>query len=81
MGEISEARRKLLAEWECDPYRLLKPQIERLLRDIRSDYERLTKHGTALDYRLAVGKHAAEAKGILNVVAACDATPFRRDIL
>lgn len=72
---------KQILEWELDPYRTLKPQIERLLTDIRSDYDRLQKCGTALDYRLAAAKHAADAKGILRVVDECNAVLFKRDIL
>jgi hypothetical protein len=72
---------KQILEWELDPYRTLKPQIERLLTDIRSDYDKLLKCGTALDYRLAAAKHAADAKGILRVIDECNAVLFKRDIL
>jgi hypothetical protein len=72
---------KQILEWELDPYRTLKPQIERLLTDIRSDYDRLLKCGTPLDYRLAAAKHAAEAKGILRVVDECNSVLFKKDIL
>jgi hypothetical protein len=72
---------KQILEWELDPYRTLKPQIERLLTDIRSDYDKLLKSGTALDYRLAAARYAAEAKGILRVVDECNTVLFKRDIL
>lgn len=70
-----------ILEWEFDPYRKLKPQIERLLMDIDSDHVRLMKCGTPLDYRVAAAKHAAEAKGILRVVDECKSVLFKRDIL
>ena len=70
-----------LLEWELDPYRTLKPQIERLLNDIAADYDRLVKSGTPLDYRLALANHAATAKGLMLVVRESNNVLFRRDIL
>jgi hypothetical protein len=81
MPNLKKPDAKQLAEWELDPYRTLKPQIERLLTDLVSDYDKLRGRGTALDYRLAVARHAADAKGILQVVDACNNTLFKRDIL
>jgi hypothetical protein len=72
---------KQILEWELDPYRTLKPQIERLLKDVCASHDWLMKAGTNLDYRLVVSKHAAEAKGILRVVDECNAVLFKRDIL
>jgi len=81
MPNHKKASEKQILEWELDPYRTLKPQIERLLTDIRTDYDRLLNSGTALDYRLAAAKHAADAKGILQVVDECNTVLFKRDIL
>jgi len=81
MPDLKKPDAKQLAEWELDPYRTLKPQIERLLTDILRDYDRLRGRGTALDYRLAVARHAADAKGILEVIDACNNALFKRDIL
>jgi len=75
------ACRATILEWELDPYRTLKPQIERLLNDMVASYETLAKSGTALDYRLAVARQAADAKGILQVVRASNGVVFKRDIL
>jgi len=74
-------RLKQAAEWEADPYRVMRAQVERLLKAIRQDYDGLVKCGTPLDYRLAVAKYAAEAKGILHVVAASEAAKNKEDIL
>lgn len=52
-----------------------------LLESISRDYDELAKSGSYLTYRLATAKHAAEAKGILNVLAACDAYRYKEDIV
>lgn len=70
-----------ILEWELDPFRKLKPEIEQLLVDIGHDYARLQKSGTALDYRVAVSKQAAVARQLLSVVRACQGMPNRGDIL
>ncbi len=70
-----------LLEWELDPYRTLKPQIKRLLDDVAASYDKLAQHGTNLDYRLALARHAADAKGILMVARESETVLFKRDIL
>jgi len=45
------------------------------------DYAELAKSGTYLTYRLAMSKHCAEAKGILHVIAACEASRYKEDII
>lgn len=52
-----------------------------LLEGISRDYDELAKSGSYLTYRLATAKHAAEAKGILNVLAACEAYRYKEDII
>ncbi len=52
-----------------------------LLEGISRDYDELAKSGSYLTYRLATAKHAAEAKGILNVLAACEAYRYKEDIV
>ena len=70
-----------ILEWECDPYRMLKPEIESLLLDIHEEQVRLSKKGTPLDYRLVVSKQASAARQLLTVIRACNAYPYKRDIL
>lgn len=70
-----------LLEWEYDPFRLLKAEIEALLVDIHEDHRRLSSKGTPLDYRLTVSKQAAVARHLLNTIRACNAAPFKGDIL
>lgn len=64
-----------------NPFLKLEGQITNLLRDMTDDYAELAKSGTYLTYRLAMAKHCAEAKGILNVLAACEAYRFKEDII
>lgn len=52
-----------------------------LLEGISRDYDELAKSGSYLTYRLATAKHAAEAKGILHVLAACEAYRYKEDIV
>lgn len=56
-------------------------RILNLLEDLAREHDELAKSGSYLTYRLAMAKHAAEAKGILNVIAACDAYRYREDII
>ena len=59
----------------------LENQIIDLLKDMAADYDEQAKSGTYLTYRLATAKHCATAKGILSVLAACEAYAYREDIL
>ena len=52
-----------------------------LLEGLCRDYDELAKSGTYLTYRLALSKHGAEAKGILTVLAACEAYRYKEDII
>lgn len=52
-----------------------------LLEEMARDYDELAKSGTYLTYRLATSKHCATAKGILNVLAACEAYRYKEDII
>ena len=72
---------KVLLEWEYDPVRLLKVEIEDFLDTVHQDDRRLQKSGTPLDYRLTVSKQAAVARHLLNVIRASRANPHREDIL
>ena len=56
-------------------------QIINLLEDMAADYDEQAKSGTYLTYRLATAKHCASAKGILSVLAACEAYHLKEDIL
>lgn len=56
-------------------------QIVELLEEMARDYGELAKSGTYLTYRLATAKHCATAKGILNVLAACEAYRYKEDII
>jgi len=67
--------------YKLDPVFHLKDKIRTLLEDMTKDYAELAKSGTYLTYRLAVAKHCAEAKGILNVIAACEASSYKEDII
>jgi len=52
-----------------------------LLEGLCLDHKELGRSGSYLTYRLALAKHAAEAKGILNVLAACETYRYREDIV
>ena len=52
-----------------------------LLEDLSRDYDELAKSGSYLTYRLALAKHGAEAKDILNVLAVCEAYRYKEDIV
>jgi hypothetical protein len=67
--------------YKMDPVFAMKGKIRTLLEDMTKDYTELAKSGTYLTYRLAMAKHCAEAKGILHVLAACEASRFKEDIL
>lgn len=55
-------------------------QIIELLEDLRDTFPALSKSGSYIDYRVANARHAAIAKGILAVAAACEAYPIKGDI-
>jgi hypothetical protein len=67
--------------YKLDPVFAMRGKIRNLLEDMTKDYAELAQSGTYLTYRLAMAKHCAEAKGILHVLAACEASRFKEDIL
>jgi hypothetical protein len=67
--------------YKLDPVYAMRGKIRNLLEDMTKDYAELAKSGTYLTYRLAMSKHCAEAKGILHVIAACEASRYKEDIL
>ena len=81
MPNRKKANERVLLEWEYDPFRTLKGEIETLLVDIHEDYRRLSSKGTPLDYRITVAKQAAVARHLLTTIRACNANPHQRDIL
>jgi hypothetical protein len=81
MSDRNKTLLKQATEWETDPYRILGPQLHRLLHLIREDYNTLSKSGTPLDYRIAVARYAAEAKGLLYVVNESSSVRYKGDIL
>ena len=69
------------SDLEKHPFLKLEGQIMGLLEEMARDYDELAKSGTYLTYRLATSKHCATAKGILNVLAACEAYRYKEDIV
>lgn len=67
--------------YKLDPVYAMRGKIRTLLEDMTADYAELAKSGTYLTYRLAMSKHCAEAKGILHVIAACEASRYKEDII
>lgn len=66
---------------EKHPLLKLEGQVRDLLEEMARDYDELAQSGTYLTYRLATSKHCATAKGILNVLAACEAYRYKEDIV
>lgn len=66
---------------KLNPILYQRNRILDLLESISRDYDELARSGSYLTYRLATAKYAAEAKGILNVIAACDAYHYEEDII
>ena len=81
MPRLKKPSEKVILEWQYDPFRTLKAEIETLLVDIHEDHRRLSSKGTPLDYRVTVAKQAAVARHLLNVIRASRANPHREDIL
>lgn len=81
MPRLKKADQNTILEWEYDPFRKLKGEIEALLVDIHEDHRRLSSKGTALDYRVTVAKQAAVARHLLNTIRACNANSYKQDIL
>lgn len=81
MPRLKKADQNTILEWQYDPFRTLKGEIEALLVDIHEDHRRLSSKGTPLDYRVTVAKQAAVARHLLNTIRACNASTFRKDIL
>lgn len=63
------------------PFLKQRTAILNLLEEMARDYDELAQSGSYLTYRLATAKHCAQAKGILNVLAACDAYHYKEDIV
>lgn len=63
------------------PFLNQRTAILNLLEEMAREYDELAKSGSYLTYRLATAKHCAQAKGILNVLAACDAYQYKDDIV
>ena len=54
-------------------------QILDLLEDLRDSYPELSREGDYRAFRVANARHAATAKGILAVIEASEAYPFKKD--
>ena len=72
-GPVSELRK--------NPFLKQQSAIISLLEEMCRDYDELAQSGSYLTYRLATAKHCAQAKGILNVLAACEAYRYKDDIV
>ena len=69
------------SELQKHPFLKQQSAILSLLEEMCRDYDELAQSGSYLTYRLATAKHCAQAKGILNVLAACDAYRYKDDIV
>lgn len=81
MPRLKKPSEKVILEWQYDPFRTLKAEIETLLVDIHEDHRRLSSRGTPLDYRITVARQAAVARHLLNTIRACNADPYKQDIV
>ena len=81
MPRLKKPSEKVILEWQYDPFRTLKAEIETLLVDIHEDHRRLSNKGTPLDYRITVARQAAVARHLLNTIRACNVDPYKQDIL
>ena len=69
------------SELQKHPFLKQRLAIMSLLEEMCRDYDELAQSGSYLTYRLATAKHCAQAKGILTVLAACDAYKYKDDIV